>query len=79
MKLSRFQKKSAKSKVPVIPGTKQSIKTFSLLTPSGISTLDSLIGGGFPIGTLVVLNAENDDARGYTKVVLNHFLSQVIF
>jgi len=74
--MAGFQKKSAKSKVPDIPGTKQSIKTFSLLTPTGISSLDGLTGGGFPIGTLVVANSTNEDARGYTKVVLNHFLSQ---
>ena len=74
-----LQKKSSNKagKVPVIPGTKQSIKTFSLLTPSGISSLDSLVGGGFPVGTLVVINACNDDARGYAKVMLNHFLSHV--
>jgi len=74
--MSGFQKKAAKSKVPEIPGTKQSIKTFSLLTPSGTPSLDTLTGGGFPIGTIIVTNASNEEARGYSKVVLNHFLGQ---
>ena len=63
--------------MPEIPGTKQSIKTFSLLTPSGIPSLDTLTGGGFPIGTVIVANASNEEARGYSKVVLHHFLGQV--
>jgi len=74
--MSGFQRKAAKSKVLEIPGTKHSIKTFSLLTPSGIPSLDTLTGGGFPIGTVIVANAANEEARGYSKVVLHHFLGQ---
>ena len=73
--MAGFQKKAKGKKLPEIPGTRQSLKTFSLLTPSGIPSLDSLIGGGLPIGSVVVLNLSGD-GPDYTKVVMNHFLSQ---
>jgi len=80
--MAGFQKKARGTgggkRPPEIPGTKQSIKTFSLLTSSGIPSLDALLGGGFPLGSLVVLNQEGGAVGhhpDYTKVVLNHFLS----
>jgi len=78
--MAGFQKKvrgvAAKKPPPEIPGTKQSLKTFSLLTSSGIPSLDALVGGGFPLGSIVVLNQDDVSAGpDYTKVILNHFLS----
>lgn len=72
--MSGFQKKSAK-KLPTIPGTKQSLKTFQVLTSSGIPSLDSLLGGGYPLGTLILVENPIQDGSDYSKVVANHFLS----
>ena len=82
---SRFQKKTA-PKLPSIPGTKPSLFNFQLLTSSGIPGLDQLLGGGLPLGTLLLIQDlpnpeqenENDFETGqhYSSLLLQYFLSE---
>ena len=83
---SRFQKKTA-PKLPSIPGTKPSLFNFQLLTSSGIPGLDQLLGGGLPLGTLLLIQDlpnnpeqenENDVETGqhYSSLLLQYFLSE---
>ncbi|XP_031849119.1 elongator complex protein 4 [Nomia melanderi] len=62
------------SKFPFIPGTKPSIKNSQLLISSGIPSLDHIIGGGLPIGSLMVI--EDDRYSTYAKVMLEYFIAE---
>ena len=81
--MSGFKKKVA-SKSPAIPGTVISPKSLQLLTSSGVASLDTLINGGFPVGTLVLFEdniaSVSDSAveisTSYSKVLINHFLEE---
>ncbi|KAK0159586.1 hypothetical protein PV327_010682 [Microctonus hyperodae] len=64
------------TKVPYIPGTKPSIKNAQLLISTGITSLDSIIGGGLPIGSILVI--EEDTYGNYAKIMLNYFLAEGI-
>lgn len=62
------------SKFPFIPGTKPSIKNSQLLISTGIPSLDHIIGGGVPIGSLFVI--EEDRYGIYAKVMLKYFMAE---
>ena len=82
--MSGFKKKTI-TKGPVIQGTVISPKSLQLLTSSGIKSLDNLINGGFPVGTIVLfednINSSNEHGEktsktSYSKVLMNHFLEE---
>ncbi|KAI5733708.1 hypothetical protein M8J76_014899 [Diaphorina citri] len=56
-----------------LPGTKVSAVRSLLLTSTGIITLDPIIGGGIPVGTIALL--EEDEGSTYAKLMLKSFLS----
>ncbi|KAH1021570.1 hypothetical protein HUJ04_011067 [Dendroctonus ponderosae] len=57
-----------------IPGTVLSTHNGNLLTSSGIMSLDPLLGGGLPVGTVVLVE---EDFRGlYSKILLKYFLAE---
>lgn len=63
-----------KKKSNLIPGTVLSTQNGHLLISSGIASLDSLLGGGFPVGTVALIE---EDFRGlYSKVILKYFLAE---
>ena len=81
---TRFQKKTA-SKFPSIPGTKPSLYNFQLLSSTGIASLDHLLGGGLPVGTLVLVEDhprkvededQSDVGSDYSNVLLKYFMSE---
>lgn len=63
-----------KTKFPTIPGTKPSIKNAQLLISTGIPSLDNIIGGGLPIGSILLI--EEDKYGLYAKVVLKYFMAE---
>ncbi|KZC10163.1 PREDICTED: elongator complex protein 4 [Dufourea novaeangliae] len=62
------------TRFPFIPGTKPSIKNSQLLISSGIPSLDHILGGGLPIGSLLVI--EEDRFGTYAKVMLKYFMAE---
>ncbi|XP_054015423.1 elongator complex protein 4 isoform X1 [Hylaeus anthracinus] len=62
------------TRFPFIPGTKPSIKNSQLLISTGIHSLDHVIGGGLPIGSLFVI--EEDRYGTYAKVMLKYFMAE---
>ncbi|XP_060524375.1 elongator complex protein 4 [Cylas formicarius] len=65
-----------KKKFEQIPGTVPSTQNGHLLISSGISSLDSLLGGGLPVGTVALI--EEDFHGLYSKVILKYFLVEGI-
>ncbi|CAH1997106.1 unnamed protein product [Acanthoscelides obtectus] len=59
-----------------IPGSQFSTHNGQLVISSGIQTLDSLLGNGIPIGTVVLI--EEDFHGCYSKVLLKYFLAEGI-
>ena len=80
---TRFQKKGA-SKFPTIPGTKPSLYNYQLLSSTGVPALDNLLGGGLPVGTLLLIEDhprpavedEGDVGSDYSNVLLKYFMSE---
>ncbi|KAL1459404.1 hypothetical protein WDU94_011389 [Cyamophila willieti] len=64
---------SAAPRFTSLPGTKVSAVRSLLLTSTGIITLDPIIGGGIPIGSIVLL--EEDEGSTYSKLMMKCFLS----
>ena len=82
--MSGFKKRTT-TKGPAIPGTLISPKSLQLLTSIGTKSLDNVINGGIPIGTLVLIednlaSKENNrvgiTSTNYSKILLNHFLDE---
>ncbi|XP_012061779.1 PREDICTED: elongator complex protein 4 [Atta cephalotes] len=65
-----------KTKFPIIPGTKPSLRNSQLLISTGIPSLDSSIGGGLPIGSIFLI--EEDKYGFYAKTVLKYFMAEGI-
>lgn len=66
--------KSKKS--PPIPGTKPSIQNAQLLVSTGVPTLDHVIGGGLPIGSILLI--EEDTYGNYANIMLKYFIAEGI-
>uniref|UniRef100_A0A8D8M5G9 Elongator complex protein 4 n=1 Tax=Cacopsylla melanoneura TaxID=428564 RepID=A0A8D8M5G9_9HEMI len=64
---------SAAPRFTSLPGTKVSAVRSLLLTSTGIITLDPIIGGGIPVGSILLL--EEDEGSTYSKLMLKCFLS----
>ena len=75
--MSGFKKKTA-TKGPNIRGTVISPKTLQLLTSSGASSLDNLINGGLPVGTIALYEdfTNSNNKTFYSKVLINQFLEE---
>ncbi|EDO39802.1 predicted protein [Nematostella vectensis] len=71
-----FKKKSSRGRVLQIPGTRPSIHNNQLLVSTGIPSLDSVIGGGIAVGT--VLLVEEDIYGSYARQLLKYFLAEGI-
>ncbi|XP_062868776.1 elongator complex protein 4 [Trichomycterus rosablanca] len=68
-----FQRKT-RSKLVQISGTKASVHTGQLIVSTGVPSLDSLLGGGLAVGSLLLI--EEDEFNSYSKVLLQYFLAE---
>ncbi|KAJ3188818.1 hypothetical protein HDU85_004532 [Gaertneriomyces sp. JEL0708] len=73
--MSSFRRRQASANPP-IPGTRPSTHTQALLTSTGCLPLDTLFGGGIPLGQLLLL--KQDQHTAYWRVLMNYFLVQGI-
>lgn len=67
-----FQFKS--SKTPLLPGTRASVSKSQILTSSGIVSLDHILGGGYPVGNIILV--EEDEFGFYAKLFIKYFISE---
>jgi len=70
---SSFQRKT-KAKLPSIPGVSPSIYSQHLISSTGTPDLDALLGGGLPIGTVLLI--QEDDSGNFAKLLLKYFLAE---
>lgn len=70
---SSFQKKG-KLKVVNIPGARPSIHNSQLLLSTGVPSLDYLLGGGLPVGSILLLEQDRHDV--YSKLFLKYYLAE---
>ena len=65
---------SARAQAVPLPGTRVSSYNSSVLISSGIASLDDILGGGIPIGSILLLEEDRDTS--YAKLVLRYFVAQ---
>lgn len=65
---------SKNGRFPFIQGTKPSIKNSQLLISTGIPSLDHLIGGGLPIGSLFIV--EEDQFGAYGRIISTYLVAE---
>ncbi|KAG0710099.1 Elongator complex protein 4 [Chionoecetes opilio] len=71
--VSSFQKRG-KTRVVSIPGARPSVHNSQLLLSSGMPSLDHLLGGGLPVGSLLLLEQDRHDV--YSKLFLKYYLAE---
>ncbi|XP_067000679.1 elongator complex protein 4 [Anabrus simplex] len=68
-----FQKKIG-NRIPYIPGTKPSIQNAQLLTSLGVPSFDAVVGGGIPVGTVILI--EEDTYGTFARLLIKYFLAE---
>ncbi|KAL1924596.1 uncharacterized protein VTP21DRAFT_4250 [Calcarisporiella thermophila] len=69
-----FKKRAAIGQPKLPAGTRLSPHNAQLLTSTGVPSLDDILGGGLPIGTLLLI--KQDKYTGYGNLLLKYFLAQ---
>ncbi|XP_064019898.1 elongator complex protein 4 isoform X1 [Pogoniulus pusillus] len=70
-----FQRKAAaSSRLAALPGTRPSVRHGQLLLSSGLPSLDSVLGGGVAVGTLLLI--EEDKYSLYSNLLFKYFLAE---
>ena len=83
---SAFVKRGT-TRFPSIPGTRPSVhNTSQLLTPSGVPDLDAILGGGIPVGSVVLVKDDHKDDHAalgegestplHSRLFLKYFLAE---
>lgn len=57
-----------------IPGSRPSVHNSQLLLSTGMPSLDHLLGGGLPVGSLLLLEQDRHDV--YSKLFLKYYLAE---
>ncbi|XP_075234890.1 elongator complex protein 4 [Lycorma delicatula] len=68
-----FQLKSSK-KIPTIPGTRTCTGKSQSLVSSGIVSLDCILGGGIPVGNILLV--EEDEFSFFSQLFMKYFISE---
>ncbi|KAI9319262.1 Elongator complex protein 4 [Dichotomocladium elegans] len=71
-----FRKRNADQQPRLPPGSRLSAYNGQLLISTGVPSLDDIMGGGLPVGT--VLLVKEDRATTYAQLLLKYFLAQGI-
>jgi len=74
MATTSFVKKSTRGRGSLPPGVRPSLHNNQLLVSSGCPSLDTLLGGGVAVGTLLLV--EEDTHRSYTQVLKKLFIGE---
>uniref|UniRef100_A0A8C5S000 Elongator complex protein 4 n=1 Tax=Laticauda laticaudata TaxID=8630 RepID=A0A8C5S000_LATLA len=61
-------------RLAVLPGTRPSVRHGQLLLSSGVPSLDSVLGGGLAIGTILLI--EEDVYGVYSNLLFKNFLAE---
>jgi elongator complex protein 4 len=74
--MSSFKRKSVAKTAPVYPGTRFSpASSTTVITSTGIPSLDDILGGGLPLSTSCLIAAP-DPHSSYGDLVQKYFISQ---
>ncbi|CAO3598891.1 unnamed protein product [Absidia cylindrospora] len=71
-----FRKRNADQQPKLPPGSRLSAYNGQLLVSTGVPSLDDILGGGLPVGT--VLLVKEDWATTYAQLLLKYFVAQGI-
>ncbi|XP_066494112.1 elongator complex protein 4 isoform X2 [Tiliqua scincoides] len=63
-------------RLALVPGSRPSVRHGQLLVSSGLPSLDAVLGGGLPVGTLLLI--EEDIYGIYSNLLFKHFLAEGI-
>lgn len=67
-------KKKASSKLSQLRGTRPSLYNAQPLVSTGVPSLDALLGGGLPVGSIMLV--EEDTFGQYSRLILKYFLAE---
>ncbi|XP_065647576.1 elongator complex protein 4 isoform X2 [Hydra vulgaris] len=71
-----FVKKTTRGRTNLPAGTKVSLHNSQLLISTGVPSLDTFIGGGLAVGTLILV--EEDIHSTYSNILLKYFIAEAI-
>jgi elongator complex protein 4 len=73
--MSAFKRKAPAS-APSPPGTRRSPYNGSVLLSLGLASLDDILGGGLPLGCLLLI--EEDAVSSYSRLLLKYWVAQAL-
>ncbi|XP_065206396.1 elongator complex protein 4 isoform X2 [Planococcus citri] len=62
------------NRLPKVRGTKKVLANNQLLISTGLPSLDTIIGGGIPVGSIFLL--EEDEFGAFSQIILKHYLAE---
>ncbi|ORY07873.1 PAXNEB-domain-containing protein [Basidiobolus meristosporus CBS 931.73] len=74
--MSSFKKRTSVNQPKLPPGSRLSAHNGQLLTSTGVPSFDDVLGGGLPIGSVLMI--KEDKHTDYAQVLLKYFLAQGI-
>ncbi|KAK9768188.1 Elongator subunit elp4 [Basidiobolus ranarum] len=72
--MSSFKKRTSLNQPKLPPGSRLSAHNGQLLTSTGVPSFDDVLGGGLPIGSVLMI--KEDKHTDYAQVLLKYFLAQ---
>ncbi|EIW86542.1 PAXNEB-domain-containing protein, partial [Coniophora puteana RWD-64-598 SS2] len=73
--MSSFKRRTQSKQVELAPGTRLSPSSASVITSTGIASLDDILGGGLPLQCLFTVLAP-DNHSAYGELVQKYFIAQ---